>query len=186
MSNVIKWNFNLLSCLPIQSPLSVNYSEPPVSQFSFDVCRFEASNSGYLKQVSLVWYPGLHLVDISSPSIIYTSKYYSPGVMLMEGMGIVFTLTIFLPADMVIMCVDCGISPLCICSGVNLSLVCLQLISRKLYRLPFRTVFCLFVSSSQMSLNPTWMAGMLNYNHLVFNKLLQTSIRLRSIVCTGA
>lgn len=106
MSNVIKWNFNLPSCLPIQSPLSVNYSEPPVSQFSFDICRFEASNPGYLKQVPLVWYPGLHLVAISSPSIIYTSKYYSPGVVLLEDMGIAFALTIFLPADMVIMRVD--------------------------------------------------------------------------------
>lgn len=169
VSSVIKWNFNLPSCLPIQSPLSVNYSEPPVSQFSFHVSHFEASNPGNLKQVPSVWYPGLLLVAISSPSIIYTSKYYSPGVMLMESMSTVFALTIFLPADMVIMCVDCRIGQLCICSRVNLSLICLQLISGKLYRLLVRTLFCLFVSSSQMSRNPVWMAGMLKHTilHLI-------------------
>lgn len=169
MSNVIKWNFKLSSCLPIQSPLSVNYSETPISQFSFDVSHFKASNPGYLKQVPSISYPGLHLVALFSPSIIYTSKYYSPGVMLMEGMSTVFALTIFLPADMVIMCVDCRISQLCICSRVNLSLICLQLISGKLYRLLFRILFSLFVSSSQMSLNPVWMAGMLKHTilHLI-------------------
>lgn len=74
----------------MQSPLSVNYSEPPVSLFSFHVSHFEASNPGYLKQVTSVWYPGLLLVAVSSPPIIYTAKYYSPGVMLIEGMSICF------------------------------------------------------------------------------------------------
>lgn len=87
-SNIAKWSFKLPPCPPVESPLSVHYWGCPISQFSRGVFCVEASVTACMKQVTLVWYPGVRLVTTSSSSTLYSSKSCSLWVVLIQAVGI--------------------------------------------------------------------------------------------------